>query len=319
MLEDVPPSSPCSPATPPQVRASHSPISSRARIERCRVVQGFCLLPSSTSTRTRTWPAGHKSKRTPCRLRPHSPSPSTDPRTQHCSSMAHRLRSSDRSRSLGVDAKGRVSKKTSSGSPVNKSSSRGETPAAAPVSFKTGDQVRVRTPVGRLLLSTLRLVLWLGAFVVSDPGDDDDGHLEVLYNGNFPRGDPFRTVRVAIKAVKLPAVDHTAPPSSDSTATAAPRRSKGGGKCKLLLLKEMQANSDAASTRKIKICLHASDAFFIKERIKWVRSMATELFAQHEKGSSLSRFDDSNIKVAPNEHIISRLDSWIRKTDELIS
>uniref|UniRef100_J3MLA9 Uncharacterized protein n=1 Tax=Oryza brachyantha TaxID=4533 RepID=J3MLA9_ORYBR len=160
------------------------------------------------------------------------------------------------SKKLAVEAKGRAVSKKPSGSPaVSMASSPApalpRNPPDASVSFKTGDQVRVRTPVGRLLPSTLRLVLWLGAVVVADGSDGDhDGHLGVLYNGNFPRDDPFRTVRVAIKDVKLPAVDHTAPPPpSDSTATAAPRRSKGGGKCKLLLLKEMQANSDAASTR----------------------------------------------------------------------
>uniref|UniRef100_A0A0D9WZE8 Uncharacterized protein n=1 Tax=Leersia perrieri TaxID=77586 RepID=A0A0D9WZE8_9ORYZ len=81
---------------------------------------------------------------------------------------------------------------------VNKSS------APAPsvsVSFKTGDVVSVRTPLGRLGRTTRRLVMWLGAVVVSDA--DDDGHLEVVYSGNFPRDDPFCTVRVAVKDVKF--------------------------------------------------------------------------------------------------------------------
>ncbi|BAT01728.1 Os07g0512900 [Oryza sativa Japonica Group] len=109
---------------------------------------------------------------------------------------------SHRRSELAVEAKGRVvSNKASGGSPVKKMSSA---PSPAPVSFKKGDEVRIRTPVGRLGTTTLRLVMWLGAVVVSD-ADADDGHLEVIYNGNFPRDDPFRTVRVAVKDVKLPA------------------------------------------------------------------------------------------------------------------
>uniref|UniRef100_A0A0E0EBX5 Uncharacterized protein n=1 Tax=Oryza meridionalis TaxID=40149 RepID=A0A0E0EBX5_9ORYZ len=104
---------------------------------------------------------------------------------------------------LAVEAKGRVvSKKASGGSPVKKMSSAPS--PAPPVSFKKGDEVRVRTPVGRLGTTALRLVMWLGAVVVSDTADND-GHLHVIYNGNSPHDDPFRTVRVAVKDVKLPA------------------------------------------------------------------------------------------------------------------
>uniref|UniRef100_A0A0E0EBX4 Uncharacterized protein n=1 Tax=Oryza meridionalis TaxID=40149 RepID=A0A0E0EBX4_9ORYZ len=58
--------------------------------------------------------------------------------------------------------------------------------------------------------------MWLGAVVVSDA---DDGHLEVIYNGNFPRDDPFRAVRVAVKDVKLPAPRPAPTPAN----IAAPR------------------------------------------------------------------------------------------------
>uniref|UniRef100_A0A0E0EBX2 Uncharacterized protein n=1 Tax=Oryza meridionalis TaxID=40149 RepID=A0A0E0EBX2_9ORYZ len=128
---------------------------------------------------------------------------------------------SHRRSELAVEAKGRVvSKKPSGGSPVKKMSSA---PSPAPVSFKKGDEVRVRTPVGRLGTPALRLVMWLGAVVVSD-ADADDGHLEVIYNGNFPRDDPFRAVRVAVKDVKLPAPR----PAPTPVNIAAPRPTTAG-------------------------------------------------------------------------------------------
>ena len=45
----------------------------------------------------------------------------------------------------------------------------------------------------------LRLFIWLSAVVVSDA---EDGYLEVMYNGDFPRDNPFCTVRVARDQVK---------------------------------------------------------------------------------------------------------------------
>ncbi|KAF0908798.1 hypothetical protein E2562_028600 [Oryza meyeriana var. granulata] len=117
------------------------------------------------------------------------------------------------------------------------------TSPALSVSFKKGDEVRVRMPVGRLLPSTLRLVIWLGAVVVS--AANDDGHLEVIYSGNFPHDDPFRTVRVATKDVKFPAVDNAAP---RPTGNMVARRPTTGGKSLPLLKrleKEMRACSDA--------------------------------------------------------------------------
>uniref|UniRef100_A0A0E0LL87 Uncharacterized protein n=1 Tax=Oryza punctata TaxID=4537 RepID=A0A0E0LL87_ORYPU len=164
------------------------------------------------------------------------------------SSMALPRRSSPRSSRpiihRAVEAKGRVvSKKPSGGSPIKKMSSA---PAAAPApavsaSFKKGDEVRVRTPVGRLGTTALRLVMWLGAVVVSDA---DDGHLEVIYNGNFPRDDPFRAVRVAVKDVKLPA------PRPAPANMAAPRPTTAGKsvprlKMQMLEKEQLRANSEA--------------------------------------------------------------------------
>ncbi|EAZ04074.1 hypothetical protein OsI_26213 [Oryza sativa Indica Group] len=134
-----------------------------------------------------------------------------------------------------VDAKGRlVSKKPpGSGSPINK------------MSFNKGDEVRVRTPVGRLGTTALRLVMWLGAVVVSDA---DDGHLAVIYNGNFPRDDPFRTVRVAVKDVKLPAPRPA--PTPTPANMAAPRPNTAGKslpRLKMFVLEkeQLRANSEA--------------------------------------------------------------------------
>uniref|UniRef100_A0A0E0Q8X5 Uncharacterized protein n=1 Tax=Oryza rufipogon TaxID=4529 RepID=A0A0E0Q8X5_ORYRU len=206
------------------------------------------LLPSPISTRT------------PLRL-PINPSappltvsafttiPSTHPRSSaSSSSMALPRRSSPRSSRpiihRAVDAKGRVvSKKPSAGSPVKKMSSAPST--ATPVSFKKGDEVRVRTPVGRLGTTALRLVMWLGAVVVSD-SDADDGHLEVIYNGNFPRDDPFRTVRVAVKDVKLPAPRPAPTPAN----MAAPRPTTAGKnlpRLKMFVLEkeQLRAKSEA--------------------------------------------------------------------------
>ncbi|XBI85141.1 hypothetical protein VPH35_093331 [Triticum aestivum] len=49
------------------------------------------------------------------------------------------------------------------------------------------------------------LLLWLAARVVSDAADD--GYVHVIYDGNFPRDDPLRTVRVAMDDVRsMPAI-----------------------------------------------------------------------------------------------------------------
>jgi hypothetical protein len=64
--------------------------------------------------------------------------------------------------------------------------------------IKEGAAVCVRTPMGTTP-SGLRLFIWLSAVVVSDA---EDGYFEVMYKGNFPRDDPFRTVRVPKDQVK---------------------------------------------------------------------------------------------------------------------
>uniref|UniRef100_A0A0D9WZE7 Uncharacterized protein n=1 Tax=Leersia perrieri TaxID=77586 RepID=A0A0D9WZE7_9ORYZ len=121
---------------------------------------------------------------------------------------------------------------------VNKSSAAA--PAVTSVSFKKGDVVSVRTPLGRLGPTTMRLVMWLGATVVSDT--TDDGHLDVIYSGDFPRDHPFRTVRVAIKDVKFPAA---ASVENDPPLAAQGRPTTAGKSLRLLrsLGKEMRANS----------------------------------------------------------------------------
>ncbi|XBH73905.1 hypothetical protein VPH35_100943 [Triticum aestivum] len=73
------------------------------------------------------------------------------------------------------------------------------------ISVKKGMTVKVRTRAG-ILPTGHCLLLWLAARVVSDAADDD-GFLDVLYNGNFPRDDPSRTVRVAMHDVRsMPAM-----------------------------------------------------------------------------------------------------------------
>uniref|UniRef100_A0A8I6YWL2 Uncharacterized protein n=1 Tax=Hordeum vulgare subsp. vulgare TaxID=112509 RepID=A0A8I6YWL2_HORVV len=78
-------------------------------------------------------------------------------------------------------------------------------PRPSSIWVKKGMAVKVRTRAG-ILPTGHCLVLWLGARVVSDAADDD-GYVEVIYDGNFPRDDPLRTVRVAMDDVRsMPAV-----------------------------------------------------------------------------------------------------------------
>uniref|UniRef100_A0A453M8M2 Uncharacterized protein n=1 Tax=Aegilops tauschii subsp. strangulata TaxID=200361 RepID=A0A453M8M2_AEGTS len=78
-------------------------------------------------------------------------------------------------------------------------------PRSSSISVKKGMTVKVRTRAGMLPTGHC-LVLWLAARVVSAAADDD-GFLDVMYNGNFPRDDPSRTVRVAMDDVRsMPAV-----------------------------------------------------------------------------------------------------------------
>ncbi|XBH95647.1 hypothetical protein VPH35_086175 [Triticum aestivum] len=70
---------------------------------------------------------------------------------------------------------------------------------------KKGMTVKVRTRAG-ILPTGHCLLLWLAARVVSDTAADD-GYVEVIYDGNFPRDDPLRTVRVAMDDVRsMPAI-----------------------------------------------------------------------------------------------------------------
>uniref|UniRef100_A0A453ELH0 Uncharacterized protein n=1 Tax=Aegilops tauschii subsp. strangulata TaxID=200361 RepID=A0A453ELH0_AEGTS len=77
-------------------------------------------------------------------------------------------------------------------------------PRSSSISVKKGMTVKVRTRAGMVPTGQC-LVLWLAARVVSDAADD--GFLEVMYSGNFPRDDPLRTVRVAMDDVRsMPAI-----------------------------------------------------------------------------------------------------------------
>ncbi|KAL5198037.1 hypothetical protein ABZP36_001549 [Zizania latifolia] len=152
-------------------------------------------------------------------------------------------------RSPAVPAKGRVTKKTSTTTmtPTRRSGAVVKTSAAAPprspprdcvlalpapprpspaasVPFKKGEHVGVRTYVGTLAPTGQRLVLWLGAVVISTTGDY--GHLEVKYSSNFPRDDPSRTVRVATTDVrKRPAAAASSATAATAVNNAAPRPS----------------------------------------------------------------------------------------------
>ena len=88
---------------------------------------------------------------------------------------------------------------TTGGAAITKPSAAGPPrSSSAPFVAKKGTTVRVRTRVGRLPTGQW-LVLWLSAVIVSAA---EEGYLEVIYNGDFPRDDPFRTVRVARDQVK---------------------------------------------------------------------------------------------------------------------
>jgi hypothetical protein len=85
-----------------------------------------------------------------------------------------------------------------SSAPISRAKPALATPPADFEPIKEGTTVCVRTPMGTTP-SGLRLFIWLSAVVVSDA---EDGYFEVLYNGDFPREDPFRTVRVGRDQVK---------------------------------------------------------------------------------------------------------------------
>ncbi|TVU38963.1 hypothetical protein EJB05_12360, partial [Eragrostis curvula] len=81
--------------------------------------------------------------------------------------------------------------------------------------FSKGEQVRVRTPVGTLSTGQ-RLVLWLGAVVVS-AAEEEDGYLGVSYTHyKHPCSDLSGAVRVPKKDVK----DMLPPPAAAIAATS---------------------------------------------------------------------------------------------------
>ncbi|KAF2940287.1 hypothetical protein DAI22_03g260700 [Oryza sativa Japonica Group] len=103
--------------------------------------------------------------------------------------------------------------------------------SAASEKITVGMAVSVRTRVGKLRGGRRQLVLWLSAVVVSAA---EEGYLTVLYKGNFPPEDPFKTVRVAAreeaKRMAAPAAaiatSTTALPSGNNAA--APRPTTAG-------------------------------------------------------------------------------------------
>jgi len=110
--------------------------------------------------------------------------------------------------------------------------------AAAPLrpTLGTDENLRPGTAVGvRTRTTTLKtgevLVFWLRATIVS-PSPTRGGY-EVVYGGDWPRGDPYGTVHVPRRHVRMikPSSSPTTPPLSRSsasltTATAAAARNK---------------------------------------------------------------------------------------------
>uniref|UniRef100_A0A0D9VWH1 Uncharacterized protein n=1 Tax=Leersia perrieri TaxID=77586 RepID=A0A0D9VWH1_9ORYZ len=93
-------------------------------------------------------------------------------------------------------------------------------PSDSSEEITAGTTVSVRTRVGKLR-GGKTLVLWLSAVVVS--ATDEEGYLTVLYNGNFPPEDLFKTVRVARQETKRMAV-----PAAGDNAAEAPRPTTAG-------------------------------------------------------------------------------------------
>ncbi|KAG2635670.1 hypothetical protein PVAP13_2NG396200, partial [Panicum virgatum] len=115
--------------------------------------------------------------------------------------------------------------------------------SASPSTLGTDDHIRPGTEVGvRTRTTTLKtgeaLVLWLRGMIVSPV----HGGYEVVYDGNWPPGDPYGTVHVPPQHVRmikpspsptnpppsLPPYRYSAPSSSasDATTTAAAARKK---------------------------------------------------------------------------------------------
>ncbi|XP_066392639.1 uncharacterized protein [Miscanthus floridulus] len=101
--------------------------------------------------------------------------------------------------------------------PSSASSARGATPGV-PAHLKPGTVVRVRTRTATLKTGQV-LVLCLKATIVSS---STDGGYEVVYDANWPRGDPKSTVHVAPNQVRVinPSPSPTTPPRSVPPPTA---------------------------------------------------------------------------------------------------
>jgi hypothetical protein len=92
-----------------------------------------------------------------------------------------------------------------SSSPISRTTPPLVTSSADSEPIQKGTRVRVRTPTGTTPRG-VRIFIMLSAVVVSDA---EDGYLEVMYNGGFPRDNPFRGVRVARDQVKkMPSSSH---------------------------------------------------------------------------------------------------------------
>ncbi|KAL6656597.1 hypothetical protein ACP70R_004377 [Stipagrostis hirtigluma subsp. patula] len=168
----------------------------------------------------------------------------------------------DPSRDHGVAKK----PSSSSASCTRRAAAPAETADLKSFSIGKGAQVRVRTPVGTLRTGQ-RLVLWLGAVVVS-AADEEDGYLHVVYNNaKLPREDPSGVVRVSMNDVKnMPPAAAAALSTDGSTGSSAvtttdcsahpsqrkatPRPTVAGKKLPLLkkLEKEMQNCSNAITS-----------------------------------------------------------------------
>jgi hypothetical protein len=85
-----------------------------------------------------------------------------------------------------------------SSAPISRTTPPLVTSSADSEPIQKGTMVRVRTPTGTTPRG-VRIFIMLSAVVVSDA---EDGYLEVMYNGGFPRDNPFRGVRVARDQVK---------------------------------------------------------------------------------------------------------------------
>nr|AGT15992.1 hypothetical protein SHCRBa_159_J23_R_380 [Saccharum hybrid cultivar R570] len=138
--------------------------------------------------------------------------------------------------------------------PSSSASSAREATPGVPAHLKPGTVVRVRTRTATLKTGQV-LVLCLKATIVSS---STDGGYEVVYDVNWPRGDPKTTVHVAPHQVRMinPSPSPTTPPPSlpPPTATVAattkmemPRPTTAGKSLRLIrsLFPEMELPAQA--------------------------------------------------------------------------